>query len=31
VTECEVLNDDGALAATALVTFGAAAGYSIQK
>jgi len=31
VTECEVLNDGGALAATALLTFGAAAGYSIQK
>jgi uncharacterized protein (TIGR00369 family) len=31
VTECEVLNTDGAVAAKALLTFGAAAGHSIQK
>src|SRR6266446_8957759 len=31
VTECEIFNEDGSLAAKALLTFGAAAGHSIQK
>jgi len=31
VTECEVLNEDGSLAAKALLTFGAASGHSISK
>jgi uncharacterized protein (TIGR00369 family) len=31
VTECEIFNADGALAAKALLTFGAAAGHSIEK
>jgi uncharacterized protein (TIGR00369 family) len=31
VTECEILNEDGSLAAKALITFGAAAGHNIQK
>ena len=31
VTECEILNEDGSLAAKALLTFGAASGHSITK
>jgi uncharacterized protein (TIGR00369 family) len=31
VTECEIFNEDGSLAAKALLTFGAAAGHSIEK
>ena len=31
VAECEIFNEDGSLAAKALLTFGAAAGHSIQK
>jgi len=31
VTECDIFNEDGSMAAKALVTFGAAAGHSIQK
>jgi uncharacterized protein (TIGR00369 family) len=31
VTECEIFNPNGKLAAKALLTFGAAAGHSIQK
>jgi len=31
VTECEIFNENGSLAAKALLTFGAAAGHSIQK
>jgi acyl-coenzyme A thioesterase PaaI-like protein len=31
VTECEIFNANGTLAAKALLTFGAAAGHSIQK
>jgi uncharacterized protein (TIGR00369 family) len=31
VTECEILNEDGTLAAKALLTFGAAGGHSIKK
>lgn len=31
VTECEILNEDGSLAAQALLTFGAAAGHSLSK
>ena len=31
VTECEILNEDGTLAAKALLTFGAAAGHSLAK
>jgi uncharacterized protein (TIGR00369 family) len=31
VTECEIYNPDGKMAAKALLTFGAAAGHSIQK
>ena len=31
VTECEIFNANGSLAAKALLTFGAAAGHSIQK
>jgi uncharacterized protein (TIGR00369 family) len=31
VTECEILNEDGSMAAKALLTFGATAGHSIQE
>jgi uncharacterized protein (TIGR00369 family) len=31
VTECEILNEDGTLAAKALLTFGAASGHLIEK
>jgi uncharacterized protein (TIGR00369 family) len=31
VTECEIFNEDGSLAAKALLTFGAAAGHSLRK
>jgi uncharacterized protein (TIGR00369 family) len=31
VTECEIFNENGSLAAKALLTFGAAAGHSIYK
>src|SRR5712664_4870724 len=31
VAECEIFNEDGTLAAKALLTFGAAAGHSIRK
>ena len=31
VTECEILNEDGSLAAKALLTFGAAPGHSIHN
>ena len=31
VAECEIFNEDGSLAAKALLTFGAAAGHSIHK
>jgi uncharacterized protein (TIGR00369 family) len=31
VTECEIFNEDGSLAAKALLTFGAAAGHSISR
>lgn len=31
VAECEIINEDGSLAAKALLTFGAAAGHAIQK
>jgi uncharacterized protein (TIGR00369 family) len=31
VAECEILNEDGSLAAKALLTFGAASGHSIDK
>ena len=31
VTECEISNEDGSLAAKALITFGAAAGHSLSK
>jgi len=31
VAECEIFNEDGSLAAKALLTFGAAAGHSIRK
>ena len=31
VTECEIFNEDGSLAAKALLTFGAAAGHSLYK
>lgn len=31
VTECEIYNDDGSMAAKALLTFGAAAGHNLQK
>lgn len=31
VTECEIYNEDGSMAAKALLTFGAAAGHTIQK
>jgi uncharacterized protein (TIGR00369 family) len=31
VTECEIFNEDGKLAAKALLTFGAAPGHSIQR
>ena len=31
VTECEIFNEDGSLAAKALLTFGAAAGHSLGK
>jgi uncharacterized protein (TIGR00369 family) len=31
VTECDIFNEDGKLAAKALLTFGAAPGHSIQK
>jgi len=31
VTECEIFNEDGSLAAKALLTFGAAAGHSLAK
>src|SRR6266481_7971044 len=31
VTECEIFNEDGSLAAKALLTFGAAAGHSLHK
>lgn len=31
VTECEIFNEDGSLAAKALLTFGAAAGHAIEK
>jgi uncharacterized protein (TIGR00369 family) len=31
VTECEIFNENGSLAAKALLTFGATAGHSIQK
>jgi uncharacterized protein (TIGR00369 family) len=31
VTECEIFNEDGSLAAKALLTFGAAAGHSIHR
>jgi uncharacterized protein (TIGR00369 family) len=31
VAECEILNEDGSLAAKALLTFGAASGHSIHK
>jgi uncharacterized protein (TIGR00369 family) len=31
VTECEIYNEDGSLAAKALLTFGAATGHSIPK
>jgi uncharacterized protein (TIGR00369 family) len=31
VTECEIFNEDGSLAAKALLTFGATAGHSLQK
>jgi uncharacterized protein (TIGR00369 family) len=31
VTECDVLNEDGSLAAKALLTFGATAGHSLNK
>ena len=31
VTECEILNEDGSLAAKALLTFGAASGHSLTE
>jgi len=31
VTECEIFNQDGSMAAKALLTFGAKAGHSLQK
>src|SRR5260370_30089108 len=31
VAECEIFNEDGSLAAKALLTFGAAAGHTIRK
>jgi uncharacterized protein (TIGR00369 family) len=31
VTECEIFNEDGSLAAKALLTFAAASGHSLQK
>src|SRR6201993_3209780 len=31
VTECEIFNQDGSLAAKALLTFGATAGHTLQK
>jgi uncharacterized protein (TIGR00369 family) len=31
VTECDIFNEDGSLAAKALLTFGAAAGHKLQK
>jgi uncharacterized protein (TIGR00369 family) len=31
VTECEIFNEDGSMAAKALLTFGAAAGYSMKR
>jgi len=31
VTECEILNEDGSLAAKALLTFGAKSGHSLRK
>jgi len=31
VTECEIFNENGSLAAKALLTFGATAGHSLQK
>jgi uncharacterized protein (TIGR00369 family) len=31
VTECEIFNEDGSMAAKALITFGAAGGHSLEK
>jgi uncharacterized protein (TIGR00369 family) len=31
ITECEIFNENGSLAAKALLTFGAAAGHSLEK